>query len=102
MKSIFIKTKDGMTPFKVKEVEYIQALGDYCNIYTTGKRHTVHSGIGEIEKHLPSCFVRIHRSYMVNIDKVTKIAQGVVYVGEFPLPIGEHFHKSFLDKITIL
>jgi hypothetical protein len=59
----------------VHEVSYCRAAGDYVEIFLTNKRQSLFSGtLKSIEKLLPSTFLKVHRSYIVNLDEVTSIS----------------------------
>src|ERR1019366_8630219 len=93
---IFVRSNSVLTKIQTKDIIYIQALGDYINIFTTdNKRHTVHITLRGIEEKLPAAkFYRLHRSYMVALDHIDGVEEGTAYVGKHPLPIGEQFKKE--------
>ncbi len=101
---IFVRSNSVLTKIQTKDIIYIQALGDYINIFTTdNKRHTVHITLRGIEEKLPpSKFYRLHRSYMVALDHIDGVEEGTAYVGKHPLPIGEQFKKELLKKLNLI
>ena len=100
---IFIRSNGVLTKVQIKDISYIQALGDYVNIYTDEKRHTVHINLRAIEEKLPAdLFYRIHRSYLVNIDKITSIEKETAYIVKHPIPIGEVYKSVLLKKLNLI
>jgi DNA-binding LytR/AlgR family response regulator len=100
---IFVRSNSVLTKIRISDIIYIQALGDYVNIFTKDKRYTVHITLKGIEEKLgPGSFYRLHRSYLVSLDHVDGIEEGTAYVGKYPLPIGEQFKKELLKKLNLI
>ena len=100
---IFIRSNSLLTKILVHEIEYIQALGDYINIFANGKRHTVHMTLRAIEEKLPSDkFFRLHRSYLVNLDRIDFIEKENAYIGKHPIPIVEQNKQALLKKLNLI
>lgn len=99
---IFVRSNSVLTKIKINDIIYIQALGDYVNIFTD-KRYTVHITLRGMEEKLPvSKFYRLHRSYLVGLDHIVGVEEGTAYVGKHPLPIGEQFKKELLKKLNLI
>lgn len=100
---IFVRTAGLLVKIKFSDIYYIQACGDYVNIYTTTKKHTVHIPLSEIEMRLPEgMFFRPHRSYLIQLDKVDTIEKNVLRIDKHPLPIAERYKKDLLKKLNLL
>ena len=100
---IFIRDKGVLIKLKTDDILFIQALGSYVTIHLPEKKHTIHLTLMAIEKTLPSAkFFRIHRSYLVALDKVDRIEQETAYIGKNPIPIGELYKKAFLEKLNLI
>jgi two-component system LytT family response regulator len=100
---IFVRSNSVLNKIMMNEILYIQALGDYVNIFLRDKRFTVHITLKEIEEKLPSDkFYRLHRSYLIALDQVDKVEEGTVFIGKHPIPIGEQFKKEFLRRINLI
>jgi two-component system LytT family response regulator len=56
----------------------------------------------KLEESLPDNFMRIHRSYMVNIHKIDKIEAGTLFIGDKPLPISNSYKEKLLQKLNLL
>jgi len=100
---IFVRHNSILTKVEINTITYIQALGDYINIYTPLKRYTVHCTLRFIEEKLPiSKFYRLHRSYLVGLDHIETIEDNTVYVSKHPLPIGRESKKKLLEKVNFV
>lgn len=99
----FIREKGVSTKLVMTDILYIQALGDYINIYTSGKKHTIHYSIGAMEKKLPaSRFMRVHRSYIIALDKVDTVEEGTAFVYQTPVPVGDSQRSELMKRLNIL
>jgi two-component system LytT family response regulator len=100
---IFVRSNAVLTKIKINEITYMQALGDYVNIFTHDKRHTVHITLKGMEENLsPDKFYRLHRSYLIALDHVDKVEEGTAFIGKHPVPIGEQFKKDLLKKLNLI
>lgn len=104
-KPIKISLKEGQIIHKIspKDVNYIESLGNYVKVYTASKNIIVNSGLQEfINKHqnIPLC--RVHKSYAIHKEKITKLTYHNVILGDLKIPVGRKFRttlkKEFLDK----
>jgi DNA-binding LytR/AlgR family response regulator len=100
---IFVRSNSTLTKIKLSDIQYVQALGDYVNIFSAGKRYVVHCTLKSMEEKLPSDkFFRLHRSYLVGLDHIEEVEENTLYIGEHPIPIGEQFKKELLKKINLI
>lgn len=100
---IFVRSGGLLIKIKLENIQYIQAIGDYVNIFTTEKRHTVHITLKNIEDKLPSDkFFRLHRSYLVSLNHIDNIEENSAYTGKHPLPIAGQFKKELLRKLNMI
>jgi DNA-binding LytR/AlgR family response regulator len=99
----FIKQDNKMLQMMYKDVTYIEALADYVNIYSGEKRFTILSTMKAVENQLPKKdFMRIHRSYIVRLDKIKEIEDNTISVGGKLLPVSRSNKDSFLKQINLL
>jgi two-component system LytT family response regulator len=100
---IFVRSNSVLTKIKINDITYIQALGDYVNIFASDKRYTVHITLKGMEEKLSvEKFYRLHRSYLVALDHIDKVEEGTVFIGKHPIPIGEQFKKELLKRINLI
>lgn len=68
---IFVRDRGRIVPIAVDDIDRLEAEGDYVGVHARGRRYLVYLGMSEFEARLdPQRFVRIHRSHIVNLDKV--------------------------------
>jgi DNA-binding LytR/AlgR family response regulator len=100
---IFARSNNILSKIKIDDIKYIQALGDYVNIFTDDKRYTVHITLKGIEEKLPhDKFYRLHRSYITSLNHIDNIEESTAYIGKHPLPIGEQFKKELLKRLNLI
>lgn len=100
--SIFIKTEYRIQQVNLSSVLFIEAKRDYLAFHTTeGKIMTLDS-LRNMEQLLPSKrFIRIHKSYIINIGKIEFIERGKIVINQVYLPVGDYY-KEHLSKIIRL
>lgn len=76
------------------EIIYAESLKDYIQIHTHEKTIVTKDKIGDFEKKLPKNFLRIHRSYIVNMDKITAYTALDIEVDALEIPIGASYKKE--------
>jgi DNA-binding LytR/AlgR family response regulator len=100
---IFVRSKSVFTKIKISEISYIQACGDYVNIFVGEKRFTIHLTLRAIEEKLPSgMFYRLHRSYLVSLDHIDNVEENTAYVGKHPISISVQFKKELLSRLNVI
>lgn len=96
----FIKTDSKIVRIAFDEVLYIEALQKYIRIHTTDKKIISLLSLSKIEELLPTPpFIRIHRSYLVNIDKVDSIEGNMVRIKAHQLPISKGQRELFMNRL---
>lgn len=98
--TFYVKSGTNYEKIDLKEVTYLESMGDYLSIYSNQKRVVVNATMKETEKKLASLnFYRIHRSYIINMDKIDTIEDNSVVIGDKSLPISRSAKKEFLEKL---
>ncbi|GDX53015.1 DNA-binding response regulator [Bacteroidota bacterium] len=101
--NIFIKVDSELINLPTTDILWIEALGDYVNFITAAKKYVVLSTMKNIEAKLPSKeFVRVHRSYLVRIDKIKKISEDILLVENKLIPVSKSYKKELLDRLITL
>ncbi len=102
---IFVRADYRLNKIRLTDIYYLEAKKDYVVIHTTDNVYTVHATMKEMMLVLPSSFfIRTHRSYIVNIDKVFSIKYPDLIIENKmkTIPIGGLYRKSFFDRINII
>ncbi|MDJ1479745.1 LytTR family DNA-binding domain-containing protein [Cytophagaceae bacterium YF14B1] len=100
----FVHADYSLVKIKMSEIMYVEGLKDYLKIYLAGQSRPVvtRMTMKSLEENLPvSQFVRVHRSYIVALDKIDCIRNQKIKIGEVFIPISEHYSEAFLSKINL-
>lgn len=95
---LFVKADYRMVQIAMNTILYIEGMSEYVKICVENSKAvmTLLSMKFMEEKLPPSRFMRVHRSYIVNLSKITSVGKGRIYLGdEHSIPIGEQYKKSF-------
>ncbi len=99
----FVKEKGVSAKIFISDILFIQAMGDYIQINTPSKNFTLHCTLTSIEKELPpEKFMRIHRSYIVALDKIDTIEDGSAYVFQNNIPISDAQRGILMSRLNLL
>ena len=100
---IYVKSDYKIVRIDINKINYIEAMSEYLRITCEdrAKPVIVLLSMKKIEEHLPaSHFMRIHRSFIINLDKITEVKKNHVTVGdEVSLPIGDNYKDAFMAYI---
>lgn len=97
----FVKTDHKIQRIAFNDILFIEGLKDYVSIYTTLGRVVSLQVMRKMEEFLPSDrFVRVHRSYIVPLEKIDHVGKGRIRIGEQEIPIGDTYKDSFLKSIN--
>lgn len=102
---IFVKSDRKLFRLALDEIQYIEAMKDYVMIHSKDKKLMVAMNIKTILNKLPSMdFVRVNKSFVVNLKKIESVDNHWVTVAGFEMPLGANFKENLLmriDKQTI-
>jgi len=92
--------KGKMLKINYADVDYVEGLNNYVIIHTSTISHTIYLTMKEMEMGLkPECFIRIHKSYIINIDKVTQMEGNTITINDKQLPVGSSYKEVLVNKI---
>jgi DNA-binding LytR/AlgR family response regulator len=95
---VFVKDNGMLKRISIDDILFLEAMGDYVKVHTPQKFHVVHATLKSIEEKLPaSKFLRVHRSYIVAINKIDFIQEGTIAIGKTTIPVADT-HKANLSK----
>jgi two-component system, LytTR family, response regulator len=98
-KYLFIKTEYRYERIDIDDILYIEGMKDYLRIVCTDKKIMTLQSFSAIEESLPSeNFCRVHKSYMVALNKIKSVERGVVLIGDQRIPVSATYRKVFNDK----
>ena len=100
---IFIRDSNIVKRIKLDDILFAEAMGDYVKLYTPKKFFAIHKGLKDVEARLPgNKFIRVHRSYIVAVDKIDKIEQGVIVIADKPIPVADAYRNVLNKRLNVL
>jgi DNA-binding LytR/AlgR family response regulator len=98
---VFFKVDKKMVKVNVSDILYIESIKDYVKVKTADKEIITQQKIGYLEESLPShSFLRIHRSFIVALDKIDSYSASEVDIGKIQLPIGRNYKNEVLKTLS--
>lgn len=101
-KEIFIKSGYEHIRVNMDDIHYIKSDADYTEIVTDSKKHLSPEPLRYWEEHLPGNeFIRVHKSFIVHLQKIEKLTSSYVYIQhqKAPVPIGRAYKEGFLKRV---
>ena len=102
--TIFVKSDYKIVRMNIKNIRYIEAMSEYLRFCCDdrSKPVIVLLSMKKIEEHLPSnMFMRIHRSYIINLNKICEVKKNHVVIDEdVSLPIGDNYKDAFMNYLN--
>jgi len=97
----FVKVDNKLVRVGFDEVFYIEALGDYVHIVTGHSKHIVYSTMKAVEEKFPTNrFVRIHRSFIVNINRIQTLEDNSANVEGKLIPVGQTYLRDVMQRLN--
>jgi DNA-binding LytR/AlgR family response regulator len=100
---VFIRDSGILKKINSDDILYLEAMGDYVKVFTSQKFHIVHATLKSIEEKLPSFkFMRVHRSYIVALNKIDYIEEGVISINGIAIPVADAYRTTLNNKLNLL
>jgi DNA-binding LytR/AlgR family response regulator len=101
--SIFVKTDYRVVKIAISDIRYIEGMSEYLKIHLESQPKPIVTllSMKKMEEFLPSHFMRIHRSYIINLKKIQEVNKNrVIMDSETFLPIGDNYKDAFNDYLN--
>jgi two-component system LytT family response regulator len=99
----FVKVDNKLVRVDFADVFYVEALGDYVHLVTSRSKLIVYSTMRAIEEKFPAQrFVRVHRSFIINIDYVQALEDNSLLINDKYIPIGQTYLRGLLQRLNKL
>jgi DNA-binding LytR/AlgR family response regulator len=100
---LFIKAGDKLIRLKKDDILFMESMRDYVKFVTPGKTYVTYSTLKSMEEKLagPS-FIKVHRSYIININKIDDIRGNTIYVQGNAIPVGKGHKEELAARLNIL
>lgn len=100
---LIIKQGHDKVKIQISDIVYLEAMKDYTRVVMAGGQYLVLTTLSALQEKLPpERFIRIHRSYIVNQDRVTGVASTKVQIGEEELPVGKFYKQALKGMLPLL
>ncbi len=101
--TIFIKSDSKLVQISTNQIYWIEALGNYMRVITEDGKYTILSTMKDVAAKLSSDdFVRVHRSFIVRLDKIESIEDNYIVINENQINIGKAYKDGLSKKLNLL
>ena len=100
---IIVKSEYKLQQIKISEILYVEGLKDYVKIWLDGSNRSITTllNMRSLEQSLPTeTFMRVHRSYIVNLDKIRTIERNRIVFGNVSIPVSESYRDAFQSWVN--
>src|SRR5471030_1942439 len=97
---IFVKTEHKIQKVYLNDILFIEGLKDYISIFTPAERIITLQNMKKMEDALPERhFIRVHKSYIVSLNKIDSIERSRIWIGDKIIPVGDTYRDSFFKIV---
>jgi DNA-binding LytR/AlgR family response regulator len=97
---IFVKTEHKIQKVYLNDILFIEGLKDYISIFTPAERIITLQNMKKMEDALPERnFIRVHKSYIVSINKIDSIERSRIFIGDKIIPVGDTYREEFFKIV---
>ena len=101
--SIFVKEGNHFVKVPLKEILYLEATGSYCKLFSTNREFTVSCNLNKLSSKIAEHnFIRIHRSYVINLNHIKGINGESIEIGKVNLPISFTYRKLLMERLRLV
>lgn len=100
---IFVRHLDKMVKVEIRDILYIEAERNYCRIHSKGKEYLLVMTLKGMEEKLPqNHFLRIHRSFIINISQIDEVATSHIVISRKAIPISKPLRLELLKRLQTI
>jgi DNA-binding LytR/AlgR family response regulator len=100
---LYVNIDRRLIKIDIPSIYLVEAKGDYIQVKTEDKNYTVHSTLKKIEDKLPdSLFLKVHRSYIINVDKIIDIEDNSVLIKKDVIPVSRSNRPELMKRLNLL
>ena len=100
---IFIRDSNIVRRLSLNDILFAEAMGDYVKLHTAQKFYAIHTTLKAVEDRLPaSRFQRVHRSYLIAINKIDSLQDGALIIYNKPVPVADAYRAALNKRMNIL
>jgi len=97
---IFVKSGKTLRKILLKDILYFEGEKDYVRMATGQEQMLIYRRLKDMEEQLKSPFIRVHNSYIINYEQLSKIEDNHIYIGDKRIPVSEKFRERFMEVIN--
>ena len=102
-KELYVNVDRRLVKINFSDINVIEAKGDYIRIKTDDKSHIVHSTLKKVEDKLPQeLFLKVHRSYIINLSKIIDIEDNSVLIKQDIIPVSRSNKSELMKRLNLL
>ena len=100
---IFVKANRRLEKILLHDILWVEAHDIYAMIYTLTGKYLLNSSLKIIEEKFPTIkFIRVHRSYIINLDKVNAIEENDLIINDHHIPVGKTYKENLMKRLSFL
>jgi len=100
---LFVKVRNRLEKVRFEEVRYLEANDIYSKLVTPQNKYVLSYSLKQLESRLPkSTFIRVHRSYMINVDHIDAIEDNYIIISDENIPIGKTYRDELMKRVSII
>lgn len=100
---VFVKKGQQLIGLNPKDIFWVEAYDNYAYVQLENDRYLLTHTLKAVEdKLVGQQFLRIHKSYLINLPLITTIQEGYAFIDHFRVPIGKSYRKELLNALTVL
>ncbi len=100
---LYVNIDRRLIKIDIPSIYLIEAKGDYIHVKTEDKNYTVHSTLKKIEEKLPNdLFLKVHRSYVINVQKIIDIEDNSVLIKKDVIPVSRSNRPELMKRLNLL
>lgn len=100
---IFVRHRESIIKVFIADILYAEADRNYCHLYTVNKEYLMTMPLKVLEDKLPAnCFVRVHRSYLVNLMQIDEVGESHIGIKGKTIPLSHNLRETLLKRIQTI
>lgn len=101
--AIFVRHHEKMVKVIIKDILYIEAERNYCRIHSKDKQYLLVTTLKDMDEKLPKKhFIRVHRSFIVNVSQIQEIATSHIVIGKKAIPVSKALKEELLNRLQTI
>lgn len=96
----YVKSGKGLQKISLKEILYVEGDKEYVKLVTAKESLLVYRRLKQVEEQLPAPFIRVHNSYIVNLDKMEKYSDNHIIISEQRIPVSDKYRNQFMAYLN--